>query len=210
MDYRRNEDKWNIPGTRVGARYNHIYLVENIDEESAPASEPVTLQEVKDYIRLEGFTPDDDSPSSGFDFDDDLINDLISEGRRRVEKYTGVSLIPKRLQVFLLNQAGMIELPGPVTGAIVITKENSDVIADTDYKLIGTQFPKLVTQFDYRLRLDYTAGYNPTTIPEGLKTAIKAYAAYAYEHRGDEMDDKALTESAARKARPYRRITLWG
>ena len=209
MDYRRNEDKWCLPGTRIGARYNHIYLVENVGEDSSPVTEPVTLQEVKDYIRLEGFTPDDDSPSDQFDFDDALILDLISEGRRWVEKYTGVSLIPKQLQVFLLNQAGMIELPGPVTGAIVITKENSDVIADTDYKLIGTQFPKLVTRFDYRLQLDYAAGYTVQTIPAGLKDAIKAYVAYAYEHRGDEMDDKALTESAARKARPYRRLTLW-
>lgn len=113
MDYRRNEDKWSIPGAKVGARYNHIYLVENVDEESGPVVEPVTLQEVKDYIRLEGFTPDDDSPSSGFDFDDTLIEELITEGRVWVEKYTGVHLIPKQLQVFLLNQAGMIELPGP-------------------------------------------------------------------------------------------------
>lgn len=208
-DYRRNEDKLCSNGARIGARYNHIYLVENTSEDSSPVTEPVTLQEVKDYLRLEGFTPDDDSPSDGFDFDDALILDLITEGRVWAEAYTGLHLTPKTLQVIFLNQAGFIELPGPVTGAIVLTKENSDVIPDTDYKFIGTQFPKLVSTFESRLQADYEAGYTDQNIPAGLKDVIKAYVAENYEHRGDEQPDKALTERACRKARPYRRLKLF-
>jgi uncharacterized phiE125 gp8 family phage protein len=210
LNFRSNEDKWVVPGARIGARYNHIYIVENTDNESTVVTEPVTLQEVKDYMRLEGFTPDDDSPSDNFDFDDDLIADLITEGRVWLEKYTGLNLIARTLRVYLLNQAGMIELPGPVTGVIVITKENDEVIDDADYKFIGSDFPKLVTRFETRLQLDYSAGYTNVTIPAGLKTAIKAYVADAYENRGDEQPDKALTERACRKARAYRRVTLWG
>lgn len=209
MDYRRNEDRLRFDQP-IGARYNHIYLIENLSEDSGPVTEPVTLQEVKDYLRLEGFQADDDSPGSEFDFDNALLTELISEGRRWVEVYTGLSLVPKQLQVHLLNQAGFIELPGPVTGTIVITKENSEVIPADNYRFIGSQFPKLVTTFEPLLQLDYNAGYTDTTIPAGLKTAIMAYVAENYEHRGDEVDIKVISESAARKARAYRRLSIFG
>lgn len=208
MDYTRNEDRLLDTGRPVGARYNHIFQIQEADD-STETDEPVTVEEIKNYLRLEGFTPNDDSPGEDFNYDDELIQELITEARRWVEVYTGTYLVPRILTVWLLNQAGYIELPGPVTGAIVITKENSDVVAADDYKFIGTDFPKLVTQFHERLQLDYPAGYTVETIPKGLKGAIKAYVAYAYEHRGEEIDDKALTASAARKALPYRHLTLF-
>lgn len=207
MDYRRNEDRLCSTDPRIGAKYNHVFTVDNISEESEPVIEPVTLQEVKDYIRLEGFTPDDDSPSDQFDFDDELILEMIAEARQWVETFIGLNLIPRTLQVTALNQAGYLELPGPVVDvtAIVITKENSDVIPVEQYKFIGKEFPKLVTTYIDRLMFTYAAGYAVGAVPKGLKTAIKAYVAYAYEHRGEETDDKALTASARRKAAPYRR-----
>lgn len=290
-NYRRNEDRL-VSDSPTGAAYNHIYNVDDISNESGEVTEPVTLQEMKDYLRLEGFSTDavyvtteepisltllegafsvqdnrlidatiltlaregliytksatvgnrkfvhdadagtvtfqtagneDDETlditygyagaSSGddaFDFDNDLIEELITEGRIWVEEFTGLHLIAKTLQVVLLNQAGMIELPGPVTGTIVIDDTEGEAIDADTYEFIGSSFPKLVTTFWDRLTLEYDAGYTPTTIPKGLKTAIKAYAAYAFEHRGEEIDDKALTQSAARKARPYRRLTLFG
>lgn len=185
-------------------KVNLIHTIENTSEESG-STEPVTLQEVKDYLRLEGY---DESPAGEFDFDDDLIESLITEARVWVEKYTGQSLIPKTLQVVLLNQAGYIELPGPVTGAIVITDKDGNTIDSSTYNLIGSQFPKLVTTFSNDITLTYNAGY--AQCPDGLKNAIKAYIAENYEHRGDEQPDKALTERAARKARPYRRVVVWG
>ncbi len=208
MDYRRNEDRLTSPRI-IGARYNHIFLVEDTSEESAEIVEPVTVEEVKHYLRLEGLDPTDESPGEAFIFDDELIAELITEGRTWVETFTGLSLIPKTLKVWLLNQAGDIELPGPVTGTVVITKENSDLVAADTYQFMGTVFPKLITCFQDRLQLDYAAGYTRVTCPAGLKTAIKAYIAENYEHRGDEQPDRALTERAARKALPYRRLTLW-
>lgn len=207
MDYRRNEDRL-CTGSSTGAKYNHIYLVDDISNESGEVVEPVTLQEMKDYIRLEGFSSDD-SPGDDFDFDDDLITDLITEGRVWVEDYTGVHLITKTIQVVLLNQAGMKELPGPVTGPVVIT-ENGETVDSDNYEIIGSAFPKLVTTFSDKIVLEYDAGYNLVNCPKGLRNAIKAYVAENYEHRGDEQPDKALTERAARKARPYRRLPLVG
>ena len=205
MDYTRNEDKL-CAETTAGARYNHIYSVDNISSESGEVSEPVTLEEMKKYLRLEG----DDSPGDEFDFDDELIQDMITEGRVWVEQYTGLHLVEKSLQVVLLNQAGMTEMPGPVTGTIVIKNEDATTIDSATYKFIGSDFPKLVTPFDGRLTLTYDAGYTPATCPKGLKNAIKAYVAYAFEHRGEEIDDKALQAAASKKARPYQRGSLWG
>lgn len=41
--------------------YNLVHSVEDISEDSGPAAEPVTLQEAKDYLRLEGFGGDSSS-----------------------------------------------------------------------------------------------------------------------------------------------------
>lgn len=41
--------------------FNLAYDGENISEDSGPVTEPVTLQEVKDYLRLEGFAGDSSS-----------------------------------------------------------------------------------------------------------------------------------------------------
>jgi uncharacterized phiE125 gp8 family phage protein len=209
MNYRKNEDRL-VSDTPIGAAYNHIYSVDDISNESVEVEEPLTLQEVKKYIRLEGFTDDDSPGDDDFDYDDDLIEDLITEGRVWVEKYTGLHLISKTLQVVLLNQAGGIELPGPVTGSVVVKNQDGETIDSDEYSLIGSQFKRLESTFDTKITLEYEAGYTRTNIPKGLKTAIRAYVAYAYTHRGEEIDDKALTESAARKARPYRRLSLWG
>lgn len=206
MNYRRNEDKW-VSDDPTGAAYNHIYNVDDISNESGEATEPVTLQEMKDYLRLEG--SEDESPGDEFDFDDDLLSELITEGRIWVEKLTGLHLIPKDLQVVALNQAGGIELPGPVTGTIVIKDLESETVDSDTYTFIGSTFPKLQTMFWDKIILEYEAGYTPTTIPKGLKGSIKAYVAFFYERRGDD-NEKAFPETAARKARPYRRLTLFG
>lgn len=190
----------------IGALYNHIFSVEDISDESEQVDEPVTLAEMKKYLRLDG--SEDDSPGDEFDFDDELIEDLITEGRVWVEGFTGLHLVQKSLQVVLLNQAGGIEIPGPVTGEIVIKDKDGETIDSEDYEFIATKFPKLQTAFCDKITLEYEAGYTPETIPRGLKSAIKSFVADSFEHRGDDKAP-ASRERAADKARPYRRISPW-
>lgn len=204
MNYRRNEDKL-VSDSPIGAAYNHIYSVDDISIESGEPTEPVTLQEMKDYLRIDG--SQDDSPGDEFDFDDELIEDLIAEGRIWVENFTGLHLIQKSLKVVLLNQAGMIELPGPVTSTVVIKNMDGEVTDADTYVFIGSSFLKLVTPFCDKIILEYEAGYTRTTTPRGLKGAIKSYVADHFEYRGD--DDKTANERAARKARPYRRLSTF-
>lgn len=204
MDYRRNEDKWCDQG---GCNYNHIWLVEDISEESGSAGEPVTLQEVKDYIRAEGFQADDDSPADEFTFDDDLLDAMIIEARMWVEKQTGVHLVNKHLQVVLSNGDGMSELPGPVTGAITVMDSEGAVLTDVAY--FGTLFPKLRRPNLDKMILTYWAGYNGDA-PKWARNSIKAYVAWAYEHRGDETDAKGTPDRAAQICRPHNRLPKFG
>lgn len=282
VNNRTNEDR--LQPTQIN--YNQIHNVEDISG-SGGITEPVTLQEMKDYLRLEGFADDgsgitpeapieltlleaattvtsalligksilsltrsgttmyeadsfvvlnflfDDATgiitfenagnvggepigilygeagtSSGnvFGFDDAIIESQTTEARMWVEKFTGVHVVPKSLEVTLTCGAGYMRIPGPVTGTISIVDKNGLTITGTEF--IGTLFPKIVTTFSDRMVMTYTAGYG-TDCPEWVKGAIKAYVADHYEFRGDDKPE-APNERAAMICRPHRRLTLWG
>ncbi len=199
MDYRRNEDKIVYPD----CNYNCVHLVEDTSEGS-PADAVVTLQEVKDYLRLEGWQSDDDSPGDDFDFDDVLLDAMIEEGTQWVEKMSGVHLRPKTLHVVLSNGAGLINIPGPVTGAITVTDRYD--VAITGMETIGDKFKKVVYPRLPLMQLTYPAGY--VTCPEWAKNAVKAYIADHYEYRGDDAPP-AANKRAMQILRPHRRIVAW-
>lgn len=169
----------------------------NVDEdfESGDITEPVTLQQTKDYLRLGGFVSDDNG-EQGFDFDDTLIEAMITEARMWVEKYTGQYLVPRTLTVVLLNQAGYIELPGPVDGTITWAD-------DATPEMVGS---KIKTKYGCELTATYDVGY--TEFPKWVENSILAYLAWAYENRGDEQ--AGSPERAAAIARPHRRVQSWG
>jgi len=179
----------------------------NVDEDfdSGDITEPVTLTQAKNYLRLEGFTSDE-SGEQEFDFDDTLIEAMITEGRMWVEKFTGQFIVPRTLTVALLNQAGYYELPGPLIGSVVLTDSEGDTIESTDYTIIGNQYPKIVDKFCNRITATYEAGY--TDYPKWVEDSILAYVAWAYEHRGDEELPGSPIRAAA-IARPYRRVKAW-
>ena len=175
-----------------------INQIINVDEdfESGDITEPVTLQQTKDYLRLGGFVSDDNG-EQGFDFDDTLIESMITEARMWVEKYTGLYLVPRTLTVVLLNQAGYIELPGPVVGTITWTD-------DAEPEMVGS---KIKTKYGCELTATYDVGY--TEFPKWVENSILAYVADHYEWRGDDKAP-APNERAAQIARPYRRVALCG
>lgn len=278
MNYRTNEDKLCDNSYN---NWNAIINVEDLSEDSGPVLEPATLQEVKDYLRLEGY----DQPSTGisvqepitldllagqttvtspslvnaviiqltregttytqalatgnlkfthdpetgtlafnnagningeeigvsygyangggsseyFDFDDQLISDMIIEARMWVEKFTGIHCVPKRLQVVYCNGNGYLELPGPVTGTI----DSIETLT-----LLGANFPKIKSPLTNEATITYPAGYDSGTAPAWVKNAIKAYVADHYEYRGDDAPP-AANQRAAGICRPYRRVSVW-
>lgn len=184
---------------------NQIINIEE-DFDSGGVTEPVTLLQVKEYLRLNGFGSED-SGEQEFDYDDVLIESMITEARMWVEKYTGRFIVPRSLTVVLLNQAGYIRLPGPVAGTLVIKDDNGDTIVAEDYEVIGASFPKIETKFSNRISATYDVGYS--TFPKWAENSIMAYIADHYEYRGDDLPP-APNERAAQIARPYREVQSWG
>lgn len=177
----------------------------NVDEDfdSGEVTEPVTLQEVKDYLRLGGFVSDD-SGEQEFDFDDTLLEAMISEGRMWLEKFTNQFIVPRSITAVLLNQAGGFQLKGPVSGAVVYT-DNDDVVITT-LTVVGDKYPKIISRYGScltdRITATYEAGYG--TYPAWVGNAVKAYVADHYEWRGDDKSP-APNERAAAIARAHRK-----
>lgn len=168
--------------------YNIILGIEDISDESGPVSEPVTLQEMKDYLRLGGFIDDNDSTSiPAFTDDDDLIEELITGSRQALEEELGVSIIEHTWKITgVTNQAGDILLPyGPVTEITSVLDSYGDAIDHTDTDKVKVQGDFLKYPNECDMVIEYTAGYTSGKLPKAIITEIKRMVAYQYENRGD-------------------------
>lgn len=133
-------------------------------------------------------TPQSNATNSAYYFDDNLIEELITAAREQMEAATGLHLVPKELQVYLTNEAGRMELPGPVTGTITATNSEGTSI---DITTFGGNFKKLLTTGSDMI-LTYEAGYSE--LPKGLKIDILRCIANLYINRGDVKPDTVLME----------------
>mgnify|MGYP001347854336 CR=1 FL=1 len=180
-----------------------------------PAQEPVTLQEVKEYLRVEDST------------DERTIRPLIETARRFAEEHMGRILISTTFQQFYdsidemedplwegvrqgpyLNyyKNRLILAKGPVTSVThVKTYNDSDVattMASSKYYLDSAREPaRLVLRtgetFPTALRVanaievQFVAGYSSMyAIPEPIRLGILQHIAHLYEHRGDMYEAK--------------------
>lgn len=163
--------------------YNHIRDTIDISNESAPGSEPVTLAEMKVYLRLRGFIDDNDSTAiPEFTDDDELIEEFIKTARQGLEEELGASIVPHTWKaVGVTNEAGDIRLwYGPVR-ELTSVKDDEDNTYETDKtKVVGDNLTK---PCDSCMTVEYEAGYE--NIPSPLITEIKRMVAYMYENRGD-------------------------
>lgn len=158
---------------------------------AAEVEEPITLAEVKEYMRVD------------YDDDDTVITRLITFAREWAEKHAAITIVP-RMVVAWLESVNRIELPyGPVTDAIAdISVENSDGVTITGTRFIGNEYPRLLGNGLFTV--SYNAGF--TEVPEGLKIAMCAKVLSQFENRGDEWKDK-YDGIAWSNLQPYRRVT---
>lgn len=178
---------------------------------TAPTSEPVLLQEAKDWMRVS------DSAQ------DAVVTSLIVAARWEVEKYTRRSLIATQwkmqqdafppinlaninLERFSMyateNNGGEIAFPrSPLisvdsvqyldgNGSTQTMVNGTDYMVDLnpDHARIYLPFARIwpvVYPQQNAVSLTFTAGYGATAaaVPEGLKTVIKLYVAHLYENR---------------------------
>jgi hypothetical protein len=184
-------------------RYNAILSVNDITDDSDVGAEPITRQEVKDYLRLEGFTDLGESTSeslSDFDYDDDLIDDSIQAVREMFEQKCSFHLIPKTLEVVLCNGKGMIELPGPVRGAITTLKNDEGDTIDTDLiTVVGNKWKFLKCPTYHDMVATYEAGF--IEVPKAIKLDLIRAAAYFYLNRGDKESFVFISQLASKHSR---------
>lgn len=162
---------------------------------SGPASEPVTLEELKAHARI------------SHDFEDALLSAYIVSARQAVEAATGracsvsqtwtltldrwpLTMVPEESEVWPFTTSPTqrrIQLePRPVLGITSLVVDGT-TIASTEYALRESEIwiKDSVIDSDAELGggivITFTAGY--ATVPEQLKTAVKMMAAHLTEAR---------------------------
>lgn len=147
-------------------------------------SEPITREQVKEYLRLRD-TEDQD----------DLIDAIIVAARQGFEKASGLSLVPKAITLFFSNPEGMYPIPfGPLVHFDALYDNQGTAIAADNYTLIGARFPKLQSPLQCHMKAEYTVGF--TTVPDDIKQALKDQCEFLFENRGTDSDTPALCPKA--------------
>jgi len=201
-----NFTDWVAP-ENIDGWHNNFWDARDITYESGTVTEPVTLQEVKDYLRLQGFIDVNESPAdsisdSEFAYDDNLIEDMITAARENFEQKCGLSLVPKTMQAMITNLCGGQEIKyGPVNSVTELLDENGTAITSSTYKLSGIQWVRLMYPKYKDMKITYTAGY--TTVPKPIKIDLLRLIAFMYMNRGDKAEQ--VDEFTGRLAGKYSR-----
>lgn len=167
---------------------------------TAPTSEPITIDEVKEYLKLE----------SDFTDEDNLINSLIIAARIFVENRTGKSLI-KQVRTQYMDEFGYCDavniLYGPlldVSGTTIRsvkyydTNDTLQTMSASDYWIDSTSdIPRVVVKNSWpslksrpnAVQIEFNAGYGADgdSIPADIKNAMWLYIAHFYENRVPEV-----------------------
>lgn len=185
------------PGRDITARVVLLMAGLNTDMPSlkvtsAPATEPVTLAQMKVQVHLD----------SDLTAEDDKLTTDIAEARLYAETYLKRALITQTLRYSLDSfPCGHIRLPRPplisVTSVVYINSSGSPITltAGTDYTVdiysepglivlpYGTSWPAARCQHD-AVVITYVAGYGAAAaVPQNLKEAILLRAAGSYMQR---------------------------
>jgi uncharacterized phiE125 gp8 family phage protein len=155
-----------------------------------PSSEPITVDELKLWARIDG------------DDEDTMIEGLIKTVRKFAEDYTRRSFITQTRFILLDTwYSNDIELPhAPVSAvtAVQIISESGDItVYDSDnyYILTEAEPARLIIKSgvanplnDSRehggYKIIYTCGYGGVDdVPDGIKEGLKLWATHIYENR---------------------------
>jgi uncharacterized phiE125 gp8 family phage protein len=182
---------------------------------SGPAVEPITLAEMKAYLRV-----DEDESAQ-----DDLISGLIKAARLTVEAASRRILIEQHWRVVLDRwpRDGVILLP--LSPLIAV-----DAIRITDAMGAVTELPDDVFEVDTLseppritvsgapepgrprngISVELRAGFgtNAEAVPATLKLAIRILVAHWFENRGDVAGDQILPPEALALVAPFQRARL--
>lgn len=180
----------------------------------SPATEPVTLNLVKQHLRVDT----DDT--------DELLTMQLTVARMMVEQYLGRVLVtqtlawtiqemdPRRVEA-LLRMPTTLELPrSPVQSVSTVTVRDAagtDSVLDTGLYTLDAAITPAKLRFDWNavegqvqhLQIVFVAGYGAAdAVPMSIRQAILVTIAHLYEHRGDANEQ--LPRTAEWLCDPYR------
>ena len=158
---------------------------------TAPIVEPVTVDEVKEQLRLE---LDEDTQ-------DTMIESYIAAAREGVEKYLGRALNTQTIQIFFDCFFNLLELPYPPIQSLTHVKYfdsdgvqqtlstdvyQSDIISIPGRIILKSSqsWPTLETQKLNAVEVQFDTGYGDlaTDIPQPIRQLVAAIAVDLYEH----------------------------
>lgn len=192
-------------------KYNDVIEVEVTTSVASIDDEPGTLAQVKQHLNMQF----DTSGSYQFDDDDTKLELVMKDSREHLEQFTGLSLAQKEYKAILRNECGGIEIPfGPITDlGDVKDIDGNTLTVDTDYVIRGNKFKWIERPCSCYLEVNFTAGYTPDNIPEGLRRAWLVQIAWNYVNTGDQQQQFAtanvdLCKAAMEIAAPYKRKSI--
>lgn len=142
-------------------------------------AEPVTLQFIKDYAKIDYST------------DDNLLSAMIPAARLRLEEYMNMSFFNRKVKAKLNNGSGGILLPfGPIVdpSTIEIFDNAAQAFDATEIKVSGIQFFNLISPAVCGLTVEYMGGFEADKLPANYKIAVAAQVLYMTENRGEEIN----------------------
>lgn len=148
-----------------------------------PATEPLTLAEIKLFLRVDG--SDEDS----------LLNSLTIVAREMAEKYTGHVLITQDWQMSQVFVAGqdIPVIPEPVQNITQVAVEYNNVqtvISASEYELAIDNMLSFSSNISAdKVIIDVTAGYGAAEdVPAPIKQGILHCISYLYHHREETVE----------------------
>jgi uncharacterized phiE125 gp8 family phage protein len=181
---------------------------------AGPAVEPVTLAEMRLYLRL------DDT------VEDDLVSALIKAARLLVEASCGRQLIAQTWRLTLDRWPSGRAVLLPVSPLISVARVRiydaagagtdlaaslyrADPVADPPRVIVEAAAPDPGRAF-HGIEIDVVAGFGAAAVdvPAPLVQAIRLLVARWFENRGDSPADAPLPPDIAALVAPYRRARL--
>lgn len=169
-------------------------MLYDIKISSAPASEPVSVSDVKTFLNISYAT------------DDTIIGTMITSARYAIEQYTKRAFITQTVIAYYKRYDKQMNLPiQPVQSVTTVETVADDstttLTANSDYYVKGVQdkyidftgvnsIPAGHSPYEnlaeYGLKVTYVAGYGSSSdVPQSIKDAIVRLAAYYYDNRAD-------------------------
>ncbi len=180
---------------------------------AGPALEPLSLDEMRVYLRLE--TSDEDG----------LILSLIKAARNAVEQGARRALIAQRWRIRLARfpREGQVRVPlSPILSLDAVRTFDAlgkpVLLGLTLFRFDGGALclsPAHLPSdgFGAGVEIDVTAGFGAkaTDVPEGLRQAMRMLVAHYYEHRADALHEERVAHfpaAIAAAVAPWRRMRL--